>query len=64
MESSLVSATRVVEQRQPVFVQSLSDKQVIRIDVGNVRRDERSNVLFRAEADDVFDGQEAEITDT
>lgn len=57
----LVSATRVVEERQPVFVRKLSDKEAFEL-LSAVQGDERVNMLFAPKVT-LFDGQEAEITD-
>lgn len=58
----LVSATTVIERRQPVFVRSLTEpqmKQFLQIAQG----DEDSNVMFAPKVT-VFDQQEATIQDT
>lgn len=57
----LVSATRVVEQRQPVFVRRLSDKQAFEL-LSASQRNERVNIIFAPKVT-LFDGQDAEITD-
>ena len=58
----LVSATRVVEQKQPVFVRRLSDKQAFEL-LRGAQRNERVNMLFAPKVT-LFDSQEAEISDT
>ena len=58
----LVTATRVVEQKQPVFVRRLSDKQAFEL-LRGAQRNERVNMLFAPKVT-LFDSQEAEISDT
>lgn len=58
----LVSATTVVEQRQPVFVRSLTEAQTRKF-IQVVESDERSNILFAPKVT-LFDQQDAVIQDT
>ena len=58
----LVSATTVIEARQPVFIRSLSETQMIQF-LRIAESDERSNIMF-APRMTVFDQQEAVIQDT
>ncbi len=58
----LVSATRVIEERQPVFVRRLDDKQAFRL-LEIDQKDERVSILFAPKVT-LFDGQTADINDT
>ena len=58
----LVSATTVLEQRQPVFVRSLTEQQMKQF-LRTAESDERSNIMFAPKVT-VFDQQEAVIQDT
>ncbi len=58
----LVSATRVVEQQQPVFVRRLNDRQAFEL-LRGAQQNERVNILFAPKVT-LFDKQEAKIVDT
>jgi hypothetical protein len=57
----LVSATRVVEEQQSVFVQRLADKRVFDL-IEAVQKHEQANILFAPKVT-LFDGQKASVTD-
>jgi Flp pilus assembly secretin CpaC len=58
----LVSATRVVQEKQPVFVRRINDSQVAEL-IKMAQQDERANVLMAPKVT-LFDGQDAKIADT
>ncbi len=57
----LVSATRVVEERQSVFVQRMGDKRVFDL-IEAAQKNQQTNIL-RAPKVTLFDGQKASIKD-
>lgn len=57
----LVSATRVVKERNPVFVRRLDDKRAFNL-IKAAQADERSNILFAPKVT-LFDGQDANVKD-
>lgn len=58
----LVSAKTIIEQRQPVFIRSLTKQQMSQF-MRIAQSDERSNIMFAPKVT-VFDQQEAMIQDT